>query len=72
MTERPMKRRKPRRVVLGTGWLYAQLGNPTWISLRGEDPKALALATQWQISQVRLRVKGTNLRKIRLVAEVLD
>ena len=34
-----MKRRKPRRVVLGTGWLYAQLGNPTWISLRRADPK---------------------------------
>ena len=68
-----MKRRKPRCVVLGTGWLYAQLGNPTWISLRGEDPNELAKAwpSRWP-SQIKLRVKGTNLRKIRLVAEVLD
>ena len=62
-----MKRRKPRRVVLGTGWLYAQLGNPTWISLRREDP-----AEGLWPHQVRLRVKMANLRKIRLVAEVLD
>jgi hypothetical protein len=66
-----MKRRKPRRVVLGVGWLYAQLGNPTWISLHAEDPKALKVPWPWP-SQVQLRVKGTNLRRIRLVAEVLD
>ena len=64
-----MKRRKPRRVVLGMGWLYAQLGNPTWISLRGEEP---GTRLGRFAEQVRLRVKGTNLRKIRLVAEVLD
>jgi hypothetical protein len=65
-----MKRRKPRRVVLGTGWLYAQIGNPTWISLRRQDPK-LPLPPSFP-DRVWLRVKGTNLRKIRLVAEVLD
>jgi len=69
-----MKRRKPRRVVLGTGWLYSQLGEPTWISLRRYalrrfDPMRLEGRYFYQ---VRLRVKGTNLRKIRLVAEVLD
>ena len=64
-----MKRRKPRRVVLGTGWLYAQLGNPTWISLRRDDP---AMLPGYFAHQIKLRVKGTNLRKIRLVAEVLD
>jgi len=61
-----MKRRKPRRVVLGTGWLYAQLDNTTWISVR---PGRLLDRFK---GQVRLRVKGTNLRKVRLVAEVLD
>ena len=66
------KRRKPRRVVLGTGWLYVQLGNPTWISLRREDPKPPWQPFDSGPIQVRLRVKGTNLRKIRLVAEVLD
>ena len=67
-----MKRQKPRRVVLGTGWLYAQLGNPTWISLRREDPKELDRTYGPGPTQAKLRVKGTNLRKIRLVAEVLD
>jgi hypothetical protein len=64
-----MKRRKPRRVVLGTGWLYAQLGNPTWISLRRLDP---SVPVNQFAEPVRVRVKGTDRRKIRLVAEVLD
>ena len=67
-----MKRRKPRRVVLGVGWLYAQLGNPTWISLRLWDPKIQWKAFDPGPQQIKLRVKGTNLRKIRLIAEVLD
>ena len=64
-----MKRRKPRRVVLGTGWLYAQLGSVGWISLRRFDPMRIEGR---YFGQVKLRIKGTNLRKIRLVAEVLD
>jgi hypothetical protein len=67
-----MKRQKPRRVVLGTGWLYAQLGNPTWISLRRDDPKLPSPRLLGFIVQIRLRVKGTNLRRVRLVAEVLN
>ena len=68
MTRRKPRRvvRKPRRVVLGTGWLYAQLGNPTWVFCA--YPGLILHSTR----QVWLRIKGTNLRKIRLVAEVLD
>ena len=67
-----MKRRKPRRVVLGTGWLYADLSGPEWISLRREDPKELDLTYGPGPTQVKLRVKGTNLRRVRLYVEVLD
>ena len=67
-----MKRLKPRRVVLGTGWLYADLSSPRWISLRREDPKIPWKPFDPGPTQIKLRVKGTNLRKIRLIAEVLD
>ena len=71
MTKRKPKR-KPRRVVLGIGWLYPQLGEaPTrWIHLRGEEPE-FPIGTQRRVTQVGLRVKGAEHKRIRLVAEVL-